>query len=187
MLRALSEFEVEGVSSLIPLHMAIMQHPEFAEGGTLREFVEGGGYAREAAAAGDDVAAADAAPRDTVRELVAEVDGKRFHVSLVEPEHPGRTRLRERRALLAERSHRRGAGSELVRSPMQGNVLRVAVADGDEVEAGQVLLVVEAMKMENELVAHRTGVVAGLAVAEGDQVSNGQELLRIAENGDAPS
>src|ERR1700748_3686894 len=47
MLRALSEFEVEGVSSLIPLHMAIMRHPEFAEGGTLREFVEGGGYARE--------------------------------------------------------------------------------------------------------------------------------------------
>jgi acetyl-CoA/propionyl-CoA carboxylase biotin carboxyl carrier protein len=188
MLRALSEFEVEGVRSLIPLHMAIMRHPEFAEGGTLREFVEGGGYAREAKRdAGHTDAAGDGAARDAVRELVAEVDGKRFRVSLIEPEHPGRTRLRQRRELLAERSHRRGGGSELVRSPMQGNVLRVTVADGDAVEAGQVLLVIEAMKMENELVAHRAGTVAGLAVAEGDQVASGQELLRISENGDAPA
>ena len=122
-----------------------------------------------------------------MRELVAEVDGKRFRVALIEPEHQGRTRLRERRALLSERSHRRGAGSEVVRSPMQGSVLRVAVDEGAEVSVGQVLLVVEAMKMENEIVAHRAGTITELAVAEGDQVSNGQELLRVVENGDAPA
>jgi acetyl-CoA/propionyl-CoA carboxylase biotin carboxyl carrier protein len=62
---------------------------------------------------------------------------------------------------------------------MQGTVLRVSVKDGGEVEAGQVVLVVEAMKMENEIVAHRAGTVEGLAVSEGDQVTNGQELLRV--------
>jgi acetyl-CoA/propionyl-CoA carboxylase biotin carboxyl carrier protein len=118
-----------------------------------------------------------------VRELVAEVDGKRFRVSLVEPEPPGRARLRQRRALIAERSHRGGGGGEVVRSPMQGNVLRVAVAEGDQVEAGQVLLVVEAMKMENEIVSHRAGIVEGISAAEGAQVTSGQELLRVVQTG----
>ena len=66
---------------------------------------------------------------------------------------------------------------------MQGNVLRVAVAEGDEVEAGQVLLVVEAMKMENEIVAHRAGIVERISAAEGDQVTSGQELLRVVQTG----
>jgi acetyl-CoA/propionyl-CoA carboxylase biotin carboxyl carrier protein len=180
MLRALSEFEVEGVSSLIPLHEAIMRHPEFAAGGTLREFVEGGGYARTLAGEDGAVAAADGGvPRGAAREVVAEVDGKRFAVTVYGPEPPGRARLRDRRARIAEREHRGGGAGESVRSPMQGTVLRVAVADGGEVEAGQVLLVVEAMKMENEIVAHQAGTVEGLAVAEGDQVTNGQELLRV--------
>ena len=182
MLRALGEFEIEGVSSLIGLHTAIMDHPEFAAGGTLREFVEGGGYARSASAArpaGGDGGTAQPA----VRELVAEVDGKRFRVALVEPEPPGRARLRERRVLIAERSHRGGGGGEVVRSPMQGNVLRVAVAEGDQVEAGQVLLVVEAMKMENEIVSHRAGIVERISAAEGAQVTSGQELLRVVQTG----
>jgi acetyl-CoA/propionyl-CoA carboxylase, biotin carboxylase, biotin carboxyl carrier protein len=119
------------------------------------------------------------AAQPVVRKLVAEVDGKRFRVSLVETEPLGRARLRERRALIAERSHRGGGGGEVVRSPMQGNVLRVAVSEGDQVEAGQVLLVVEAMKMENEIVAHRAGTVEGISAAEGAQVTNGQELLRV--------
>jgi acetyl-CoA/propionyl-CoA carboxylase, biotin carboxylase, biotin carboxyl carrier protein len=100
-------------------------------------------------------------------------------VSLVEPEPPGRARLRERRALIAERSQRGGGGGEVVLSPMQGSVLRVTVAEGDQVEAGQVLLVVEAMKMENEIVAHRAGVVEAISAAEGAQVASGQELMRV--------
>jgi acetyl-CoA/propionyl-CoA carboxylase biotin carboxyl carrier protein len=66
---------------------------------------------------------------------------------------------------------------------MQGNVLRVAVAEGDQVEAGQVLLVVEAMKMENEIVSHRAGIVEGISAAEGTQVTSGQELLRVVQTG----
>jgi acetyl-CoA/propionyl-CoA carboxylase biotin carboxyl carrier protein len=179
MLRALGEFEIEGVSSLIGLHTAIMEHTDFAAGGTLREFVEGGGYARSASTAKPAAGGGGGAAAPAVRELVAEVDGKRFRVSLVDPEPPGRTRLRERRALIAERSHRGGGGGEVVRSPMQGNVLRVAVAEGDRVESGQVLLVVEAMKMENEIVSHRAGIVERISAAEGAQVTSGQELLRV--------
>jgi acetyl-CoA/propionyl-CoA carboxylase, biotin carboxylase, biotin carboxyl carrier protein len=66
-----------------------------------------------------------------------------------------------------------------VASPIQNTVLKVEVADGDEVEDGQVVAVVEAMKMENEIRAHRGGVVTGLAVAVGDAVSSGQTICLV--------
>jgi acetyl-CoA/propionyl-CoA carboxylase biotin carboxyl carrier protein len=181
MLRALGEFEVGGVKTLIPLHQAIMRHPEFAAGGTLREFVEGGGFAREYTGS-DPVYSADgdAAVENEVLRHVAEVDGKRFEVAVLVPEHPGRTRLRARRAALAEREAAGHGEVDIVRSPMQGTVLRVGVAVGDEVVAGQVLVVVEAMKMENEIVAHHPGEVEAVEVGEGDQVSSGQALVRLA-------
>jgi acetyl-CoA/propionyl-CoA carboxylase biotin carboxyl carrier protein len=183
MLRALSEFEVEGVHSLIPIHRAILENPEFAQGGTMREFVEGGGYARaaaaEAAAANGDLAPRAPAEQEA-RTVPVEVDGRRFTVTVLEPEHPGRTRLRARRAAMAERAARHHGAVDVVRSPMQGTVLKVNAAVGDEVTAGQVLVVVEAMKMENEIVAHDSGIVEEVAVAPGDQVTTGQMLIRTA-------
>jgi acetyl-CoA/propionyl-CoA carboxylase biotin carboxyl carrier protein len=181
MLRALSEFEIEGVRSLIPLHVAVLEHPDFAAAGTMREFVEGGGYRRTLDQQPADAQPANGAvPGNEARTLLTEVDGRRFEVTVVEPEHPGRTRLRLRRAQLAERSSRHGAGLDVIRSPMQGTVLKVSVAAGAEVEPGQVLMVVEAMKMENEIVARHAGEVESVAVSEGDQVASGQELLRLA-------
>jgi len=165
-----------------------MRHPEFAEGGTLREFVEGGGFAREQAAAGPGPDSPGPGPalspdravaENKVRHHVAEVDGKRFEVTVQVPEHPGRTRLRARRAALAEREAAGHGEVDIVRSPMQGTVLRVGVAAGDEVAAGQVLVVVEAMKMENEIVANHPGEVEAVEVGEGDQVSSGQALVRL--------
>src|SRR5581483_8095240 len=73
-----------------------------------------------------------------------------------------------------------GAGQDAVVSPMQGTVLAVRVADGDEVEAGQVLCIVEAMKMENEVHAHRGGVVSQLSVEPGQGVSTGQVICVIS-------
>jgi len=183
MLRALGEFEVGGVKTLIPLHQAIMRHPEFAEGGTLREFVEGGGFARQQEEQGpgpDSGPGARHSPaQNEVRRHVAEVDGKRFEVTVQVPEHPGRTRLRARRAALAEREAAAHGEVDIVRSPIQGTVLRVGVAAGDEVSAGQVLVVVEAMKMENEIVASHPGEVEAVEVGEGDQVASGQALVRL--------
>ena len=115
-----------------------------------------------------------------VRRHVAEVDGKRFEVTVQVPEHPGRTRLRARRAAMAERAARQQGAVDVVRSPMQGTVLKVNAEVGDEVAVGQVLVVVEAMKMENEIVAHDAGQVEEIAVAPGDQVTSGQLLIRIA-------
>jgi acetyl-CoA/propionyl-CoA carboxylase biotin carboxyl carrier protein len=174
MLRALGEFEVGGVATLIPLHTAIMQHPEFAAGGTMRDFVEGGGFAGDAQAL-----PTDASPATEVRTVVAEVDGKRFEVAIEVPEHPGRERLRARRAVIAAREATGQGAVDVVRSPMQGTVLQVSVAAGDQVSAGQVLVVVEAMKMENEIVARHAGEIESVEVAEGDQVTSGQTLLRL--------
>jgi acetyl-CoA/propionyl-CoA carboxylase, biotin carboxylase, biotin carboxyl carrier protein len=105
------------------------------------------------------------------------VAGRRFDVTVLEPEPPWAELARRRRERVA--SGVGGAGGDAVVSPMQGTVLKVDVAEGDEVEAGAVVCVVEAMKMENEIVAHRAGAVADLSVAPGAAVTSGQVICRV--------
>jgi acetyl-CoA/propionyl-CoA carboxylase biotin carboxyl carrier protein len=177
MLRALSEFEIEGPKTLIPLHRQILQHPDFVAGGLVHEFVEAGGDVDD-----QEASDADRAPAPGIREartVPVEVDGKRFDVTVTLPEHPGRTRLRARRSAIAERERTAHGHGDVVRSPMQGTVLTVGVAAGEPVAAGDVLVVVEAMKMENEIVANGSGVVEAVEVAAGDQVAIGQALVRL--------
>jgi biotin carboxyl carrier protein len=118
-------------------------------------------------------------PRPGTRErvVVVEVDGRRHEVRLHEQEPPWADlarRHRERtRGLVVD-----GAGT--VTSPMQGTVLSVAVSVGSPVAAGELICVVEAMKMENEIVSHGDGVVTELRVAPGDAVTNGQVICVIA-------
>ena len=99
-----------------------------------------------------------AATREVVRSV--EVDGRRFAVRIFRPE-PAFAELARRRRERAAGGAAAGPGRDAVVSPMQGTVLAVEVAEGDEVEAGQVLCIVEAMKMENEVRAHRAGRVVG--------------------------
>ena len=176
MLRALSELEIEGPKTLIPLHRQILEHPDFIAGGLLHEFVERGG---DVDAGGPAPERGPASTAGEAKTLPVEVDGKRFEVTVTVPEHPGRTRLRARRAAIAERERTAHGAADVVRSTMQGTVLTVGVAAGDTVSTGDVLVVVEAMKMENEIVAHGPGVVEAVDVSAGDQVVRGQALLRL--------
>jgi acetyl-CoA/propionyl-CoA carboxylase, biotin carboxylase, biotin carboxyl carrier protein len=182
MLRALDEFVIEGVKTLIGLHKALLTHPCFIEGETCHGLVESELMAARAAelengrAVGDGIAVGGAG-RVSVRSV--EVDGRRFEVRVLRPE-PGFAELGRRRR---ERSRGRGAagaGRDAVISPMQGTVLAVEVAEGDEVEAGQVLCIVEAMKMENEVHAHRAGRVTDLSIVAGQPVKTGQIICVVA-------
>jgi acetyl-CoA/propionyl-CoA carboxylase biotin carboxyl carrier protein len=183
MLRALDEFRIEGVSSLLGFHRALLSHPCFVAGETCHGIVESAELAQRARELTPPPSGAAAAvePRARERIVLAEVDGRRFEVKLVEPEPPFAALIRRRR----ERSHASagGAGSEAVTSPMQGTVLAVEVAEGDEVREGQVICVVEAMKMENEIAAHRAGVVTGLTVAPGEPVKTGQLICTVTSAG----
>jgi acetyl-CoA/propionyl-CoA carboxylase biotin carboxyl carrier protein len=181
MLRALEEFELEGTPTLLGFHRALLEHPCFAAGETCHGVVESDELARRA----EELAARGREPspiasaRVVDRTSTVEVDGRRYEVRRLSPEPPWLELARRRR----ERSHRLVGGGERVVSPMQGTVLAVEVADGEEVRAGQVVCVVEAMKMENEITAHHDGVVSELAVAAGDAVESGQLICVVSENG----
>jgi acetyl-CoA/propionyl-CoA carboxylase biotin carboxyl carrier protein len=180
MLRALDEFEIGGVPTLLGFHRALLSHPEFVAGGTGHGLVESEELAREAEARTKEIVAdSNYLPGRPLRprSQAVEVGGRRFDVTLLEPEPPWAELARRRRERVA--SAVGGGGGDGVVSPMQGTVLKVDVADGDTVEAGAVLCVVEAMKMENEIVAHRAGTVADLSVAAGAAVGSGQVICRV--------
>jgi acetyl-CoA/propionyl-CoA carboxylase biotin carboxyl carrier protein len=173
MLRALDEFWIEGPTTLIGFHRALLSHPCFVAGETCAGVVE-------------SIQVDDGRPslpmtaigRTVERVRTVEVDGRRFEVRLSEPEPAWRALARARR----ERVRHGGGGAggrDAVVSPMQGIVLAVRVADGDEVEPGQVICVVEAMKMENEIHAHRAGTIRSLSVAAGQPVTTGQAICTI--------
>ncbi len=177
MRRALDEMVVDGVRTLIPLHRLIMEAPEFARGETCAGLVEDVWPGRRAAA---DEPLAPSADATRSRSYVAEVDGRRFDVQVHAPDDPVLVEARRRRD--ARRLGGGGAAAAgTVTSPMQGSVLQVEVADGDTVAAGQVIAIVEAMKMENEITAPRAGVVEELAVAAGQAVTVGQAICRISD------
>jgi acetyl-CoA/propionyl-CoA/long-chain acyl-CoA carboxylase, biotin carboxylase, biotin carboxyl carrier protein len=178
MLRALDEFVIEGPKTLLGFHKALLSHECFVRGETCHGLVESEELRDRAAVLEPRPVAGAAGTNGKVAERVrvVEVDGKRFTVRLLEPEQPWRELARRR----ADRVRAGGAGGgDAVVSPMQGTVLSVAVSEGDEVQSGAVICIVEAMKMENEVRAHRSGVVADLNVAAGRPVASGQVLCRI--------
>ncbi len=191
MLRALDEFWIEGPQTLIGFHRALLSHPCFIAGTTCLEIVESeelaaqavefdGGFAIAQPAAGGGASSG----RTTERVRTVEVDGRRFEVRLSEPEPEWRA-LAERRRERVQSSGAGGAGQDAVVSPMQGTVLAVQVADGEEVEPGKVICIVEAMKMENEVHAHRAGRVSQLSVGPGQPVTTGQVICLVGADGDS--
>jgi acetyl-CoA/propionyl-CoA carboxylase biotin carboxyl carrier protein len=188
MLRALEEFSIEGPTTLLGFHRALLSSPCFVEGGTCRGVTESEELAERARELGERsapreagvAASTDGRPGPTrERRVVVELDGRRHEVRVHTPEPPWTElalRHKERRKGLA------GEESGAVVSPMQGTVLGVEVTDGQPVEAGGLICVIEAMKMENEIVAHRDGIVSELTVATGQQVAHGQ-LICVVRDG----
>jgi acetyl-CoA/propionyl-CoA carboxylase biotin carboxyl carrier protein len=182
MLRALDEFVIGGLKTLVGFHKALLTHPCFIQGETCHGLVESELMAARAAELENgQLVAAESAGATAMRESVraVEVDGRRFEVRLLRPEPPF-AELARRRRERARSGGATGAGKDAVVSPMQGTVLAVEVAEGDDVKAGQVLCIVEAMKMENEVHAHRAGRVTELSVAPGQPVKTGQVICVVA-------
>ena len=179
MLRALAEFVIEGPTNLLGFHRALLETPCFVAGETCHGIVESEELARRAAELRTEAAGLDGAgPARAVREqrLSIEIDGRRHEVRIHTPE-PAWAQLAKRHQ---ERSKGiSGEATGAVTSPMQGTVLSVAVEAGGQVRAGELICVVEAMKMENELVAHRDGLVAEVHVAPGQQVALGDVVCVI--------
>jgi acetyl-CoA/propionyl-CoA carboxylase biotin carboxyl carrier protein len=179
MLRALGEFEIGGITSLLGFHQALLGHPCFIAGETCHGLVESELLAEQASRfsqpTGQSVASNGAM---TERVAVAEIDGRRVEVKLLvaEPGYRELARLRRERAA----SGAFGADSGVIASPMQGTVLDVKVVVGDQVTAGQVVCIVEAMKMENEVAAPWAGTVTDVAVEAGAPVTTGQPICVIS-------
>ena len=182
MLRALDEFAIDGVKTLVSFHKALLTHPCFIEGDSCHGLVESELMAARAAELEDGRSVApDGAAALTQHETVraVEVDGRRFEVRLLKPE-PAFAELARRRRERGPGGSTSGAAKGAVVSPMQGTVLAVEVAEGDQVEAGQVICIVEAMKMENEVHTHRSGRVTDLSVAPGQPVKTGQVICVVS-------
>jgi len=184
MLRALEEFVIEGPRTLLGFHRALLATSCFVAGETCQGVVESeelATHAREledASAQGPSaVAAIDGRGSGVAQVVAVEIDGRRHEIRLEPPEPPWVELARRHR----ERSKGlTGDAAGAITSPMQGTVLSVAVTEGASVAAGDLICVVEAMKMENEIVSAADGVVSELAVAPGDQVSNGQVICVLA-------
>ncbi len=186
MLRALREYEIGGLTTLIPFHRKILATPQWDNGETCRDLMEDREWLKTTAPEAAEAAAPEEGAAETVsRDYKVEVSGKLFDVTVIgeaaaagaaaAPAAGGRKPpKRERKSGGAA-----GASSESLPSPLQGTILKVAVEQGAEVVEGDLVCVIEAMKMENEIVAHRSGKVTALNVTEGAAVSSGDTLAVI--------
>jgi acetyl-CoA/propionyl-CoA carboxylase biotin carboxyl carrier protein len=180
-IRALEELVVEGVATTIPADLAILRHPDFAAVEHSTKWVE-----QNLDLSGVTPAAAPSTDGDAPEPLVertttVEVNGKRFGVKMWVPETVGAAAVPAKAK--KQRAHSSGAGatagSGQVAVPMQGTIVKVLVEVGQEVTAGQGVVVLEAMKMENQINADKDGVVTEIKVAPGDTVGGGDVVLVI--------
>lgn len=180
--RALKEFEIEGVRTLIPFHKAIMASEQWAQGETCRDLIEDREWLKTLAVAKPEPP--DDEAETVIKDYVVEVGGKRFDVrvhgeasangaAVAAPAGKAAPKRRERK------SGGGGGGGDTLASPLQGNVFKVLVEEGAEVQEGALVCIIEAMKMENEITAHKAGTIAELPIKEGAAVKSGDTLAVI--------
>ncbi len=193
MLRALGEYEITELKTLIPFHQAILATEQWANAETCRDLIEDREWLKQLAVAPPaPTASTDGEDEEETTEqtYTVEVSGKRFDVKVIGPPFaggavngngagaaPAAGRRPPRRA---ERAGGGSGGGDTLASPIQGTVLRVAVEAGADVEEGALIAVIEAMKMENEITAHKAGTVAELPIAVGASVATGDTLAVIS-------
>ena len=178
---ALREMRVSGVATTIPADIAILEHPDFAAVEHSTKWVE-----QTLDLSG--VSAAPAAPPEgeseplVERTTTIEVNGRRFAVRMWVPETVGVAAAAPKRAKRAGGGSSSGGGSGQVTVPMQGTIVKVLVEVGQAVEAGQAVVVLEAMKMENQISADVSGTIAEVKVSAGDTVGGGDTVVVITPN-----
>jgi acetyl-CoA/propionyl-CoA carboxylase biotin carboxyl carrier protein len=184
--RALAEFQVEGMATVLPFHRLVVDDPAFAateeEDFTVHtRWIETQWDNTVTPFEGGEDADKDAGTRQTV---VVEVGGRRLEVSL-----PGDLAIGGGGGATAKAAPRKRGGGrggakvsgDAVTAPMQGTIIKVAVSDGDTVSAGDLVVVLEAMKMENPVLAHKDGTITGLAAEAGSSVSQGTGICEIKD------
>ena len=184
MVRALSEFEIGGIKTTIPAHLALLQTAEFAAATHSTKWVEDEVDAATFAAAGERARGPSARRRRQRRTRRAHGAGRGRRSPLQRQGVAPRPARRRRDDAGRGRSARSppapgAAGSGTITAPMQGTIVKVLVEAGAEVEVGQAILVLEAMKMENNINAETTGTVKEIRVAAGDSVGTGDVLAVI--------
>jgi len=178
---ALREMRVSGVATTIPADIAILEHPDFAAVEHSTKWVE-----QTLDLSG--VSPAPAAPPEgeseplVERTTTIEVNGRRFAVRMWVPETVGVAAAAPKRAKRAGGGSSSGGGSGQVTVPMQGTIVKVLVEVGQAVEAGQAVVVLEAMKMENQISADVSGTIAEVKVSAGDTVGGGDTVVVITPN-----
>jgi acetyl-CoA/propionyl-CoA carboxylase biotin carboxyl carrier protein len=184
--RALAEFEVGGMPTVLPFHRAVVVDPAFA-GPELRVHTRWIETEFAAEMPAQEAAVASSPPLERER-ITVEVGGKRLEV-VVPADFGGQRRTsaapsgypeRARGGSRGQRSAA-GAGGDTLISPMQGTIVKIAVADGQRVSAGEVIVVLEAMKMEQPLTAHKDGTVTGLSVTVGQSVTAGASICELKD------
>ena len=200
MLRALGEFEIGGLTTLIPFHEALLATEQWARGETCRDLVEDRAWLKRLAPPAPGEAAAGGAEDGGSEEpleqaYTVEVSGRRFDVRVLGPPIPAGagtgalnggsaagggvgSSARPRRAK-RDSSGGGGGGPDVLVSPLQGNMWKVLVKQGDAVQEGQLLCIIEAMKMENEITAPKAGTIVELPIVEGAAIQAGAPIATI--------
>jgi acetyl-CoA/propionyl-CoA carboxylase biotin carboxyl carrier protein len=174
--RALEEFVIRGVSTTIPAHLAVLDHPDFIAGDHHTKWME-----ETIVLGGSSPDAPPSLPEDEAmsrKDIKVEIGGRRFSVSYWAPESTPDGPIRRRPPKMSS-SGGSAVADGVVTAPMQGTIVKVSVAAGQRVRSGDPICVLEAMKMENEVKSPSDGEVIDLRIEPGDTVASGQVIAIV--------
>jgi acetyl-CoA/propionyl-CoA carboxylase biotin carboxyl carrier protein len=194
MLRALDEYEIEELKTLIPFHRTLLATEQWANGETCRDLIEDRKWLGQLAFEAPVAPADEPEEAKLEHSYTVEVSGKRFDVRVIGPpaygtaapaggmngSAPAAAGRKPKRSQRSASGAGGAGGSDTLPSPLQGNMWKVLVSKGDTVAEGQLLCIIEAMKMENEITAHKAGVIVELPIVEGAPIAAGAPIATIS-------